>query len=167
MATRDEMGRRRFMGLAATGLAAASASELLGCAGVRPRQGALSDGVGYFSRFGVTERLIADTLSAARPLTRLLWFLMCLMFPSLLQFLLPVHLRPESVPSSQKTHTARHPAPPQASVDSSAYAQSLRLPRIASLDYLRAATPQLAIHLLNARQKHHAKLYTVTILYHP
>jgi TldD protein len=65
MATRDEVGRRRFIQLAAGGLAAASATELLGCAAVRPRQGALSDGVGYFARFGVTEKLVADTLAAA------------------------------------------------------------------------------------------------------
>ncbi len=65
MSERDQYGRRRFIHLAAGGLAAASAADLLGCATVAPRQGALSDGVGYFARFGVTEQLVRDTLAAA------------------------------------------------------------------------------------------------------
>ena len=58
---RDGFGRRRFLELTGGGLAALSASELLFAARAEAKAG----GVGYFSRFGVTEKLIADALAVA------------------------------------------------------------------------------------------------------
>jgi TldD protein len=57
----DRFGRRRFLELTCGGLAAASAGSLLVAARAEARPG----GVGYFARFGVTEKLIADALAAA------------------------------------------------------------------------------------------------------
>ncbi|MFO0585859.1 MAG: metallopeptidase TldD-related protein [Anaeromyxobacter sp.] len=58
---RGGFGRRRFLELTGGGLAALSASELLLVARAEARTG----GIGYFARFGVTEKLIADTLAVA------------------------------------------------------------------------------------------------------
>ncbi|HET9594620.1 MAG TPA: TldD/PmbA family protein [Anaeromyxobacteraceae bacterium] len=46
-------------------LIAASAADLMACAGSPPRPGGPSPGIGYFARFGVTEAMIADALGAA------------------------------------------------------------------------------------------------------
>ena len=46
-------------------LVAASAGDVLGCAGAPPRPDGAAGGIQYFSRFGVTEALIAEALSAA------------------------------------------------------------------------------------------------------
>jgi TldD protein len=59
------MGRRRFTKMSAGTLIAASAADLLGCAAGQPLPGGATSGIGYFARFGVTEALIADALSAA------------------------------------------------------------------------------------------------------
>ena len=58
-------GRRRFIEMASGTLVAATAAEVLGCAGSPPRPGGASAGIGYFDRFGVTEAMIADALGAA------------------------------------------------------------------------------------------------------
>src|SRR5512137_859314 len=63
MATGGRMGRRRFLELTGAGLAVAGASDLLACAAVRP-PGA-SEGISYFSRFGITDALLAEAISAA------------------------------------------------------------------------------------------------------
>jgi TldD protein len=63
MATGERMGRRRFLELTGAGLAVAGASDLLACAAVRP-PGA-SEGISYFSRFGITDALLAEAISAA------------------------------------------------------------------------------------------------------
>ncbi|MGC4000137.1 MAG: DNA gyrase modulator [Anaeromyxobacter sp.] len=57
----DGFGRRRFLELTGGGLAALSAGALLTAARAEARTGA----VGYFARFGITERLLADTLAVA------------------------------------------------------------------------------------------------------
>ena len=65
--SRDDhrLGRRQFVGLSTGALAAASAAELLsGCASFGKRAGP-SEGIGYFSRFGVDERMIREALSTA------------------------------------------------------------------------------------------------------
>jgi TldD protein len=59
------IGRRRFIEMSAGTLIAASAADLLGCAGSPARPGGASAGIGYFDRFGVTEAMIADALGAA------------------------------------------------------------------------------------------------------
>jgi TldD protein len=61
MARNDGIGRRRFLELSGGGLAALTAGELLFAA----RAEAKAQGVGYFARFGVTEKLIADALAVA------------------------------------------------------------------------------------------------------
>ena len=45
-------------------LIAASAGDLMGCAGGQPRPGGPSSGIRYFARFGVTEAMIAEALGA-------------------------------------------------------------------------------------------------------
>ena len=64
MATRG-MGRRRFMKLSGAGLVAAGAVDLVGCATAKPRPEGATSGIRYFDRFGVTEALLAEVLSAA------------------------------------------------------------------------------------------------------
>jgi len=61
------MGRRRFTKMSAGTLIAAGAADLLGCAAGQPRPGGPgpTSGIGYFARFGVTEAMIAEALSAA------------------------------------------------------------------------------------------------------
>ncbi len=63
MAIGDRMGRRRFLELSAAGLTVAGAGDLLACAAVRP--GGATAGISYFERFGITEALLAEALSAA------------------------------------------------------------------------------------------------------
>ncbi len=63
--TTDGMGRRRFVQMSAGTLFAASAGDLLGCAGSQPRPGGPASGIQYFARFGVTEAMIAEALGAA------------------------------------------------------------------------------------------------------
>src|SRR5215470_3946109 len=57
----DGMNRREFVGATAMGLAAAATTELLS---LRAHAGP-TQGIGYFSRFGVDEKLIRDALAAA------------------------------------------------------------------------------------------------------
>jgi TldD protein len=58
------IGRREFVGLGTTALAAASAAELIaGCASLSSRPS--GEGIGYFARFGVDERMIKETLATA------------------------------------------------------------------------------------------------------
>jgi TldD protein len=67
MPQNDGIGRRRFIEMSAGTLVAASAADLLACATV-PRPGTTpgaSPGISYFSRFGVTEELIRETLATA------------------------------------------------------------------------------------------------------
>ena len=61
----DGIGRRRFLELSAGGLALLGAGELLACAGARPKAPGPTSGIGYFARFGVTERLLAETIGTA------------------------------------------------------------------------------------------------------
>jgi TldD protein len=56
------MNRREFVGATAIGLAAAAATDLLA---LRAHAGAATSGIGYFSRFGVDDKLVRDTLAAA------------------------------------------------------------------------------------------------------
>jgi TldD protein len=65
MASSDEIGRRRFMEMSGATIVAAGAADLLGCATAPPKPVGPTEGIGYFSRFGVTEKMIADALSAA------------------------------------------------------------------------------------------------------
>jgi len=58
------LGRRRFVTMGAGALAAASSDLLLGCSGALMNRGR-SEGVGYFTRFGVDERMIREAMAAA------------------------------------------------------------------------------------------------------
>ena len=57
------MTRRKLIGAGAATLAAASVSDLLFAAPSAPA--GTTEGIGYFSRFGVTEKMIREALSAA------------------------------------------------------------------------------------------------------
>lgn len=66
MPQNDGMSRRKMIGISAATLAAAGAGDLLASPAFPPGTGtAATAGIGYFSRFGVTEALIRDTLSSA------------------------------------------------------------------------------------------------------
>ncbi len=65
MAQSDGIGRRRFMEMSGATIIAAGAADLMGCATAPARPTAPTEGIGYFSRFGVTERMIADAIAAA------------------------------------------------------------------------------------------------------
>ena len=68
MTQNDGMSRRKMIALSASALAAASAAELLASPSAATGAGAgagATEGIGYFTRFGVTEKLIRETLSAA------------------------------------------------------------------------------------------------------
>ena len=64
MADRSEISRRTFVGASAATLAAVAVSDLFHISSVLASTGP-APGVGYFARFGVTEALIKNTLSAA------------------------------------------------------------------------------------------------------
>jgi len=64
MAAHDGIGRRRFMEMSGATLIAAGAADLAGCA-TAPAKPAAAPGISYFSRFGVTEAVIAEALAAA------------------------------------------------------------------------------------------------------
>jgi TldD protein len=53
------------MEMSAGTLIAASAADLMSCAGSPPRPGGPGAGIGYFARFGVTEAMIAEAIGAA------------------------------------------------------------------------------------------------------
>ena len=53
------------MKLSGAGLVAAGAVDLVGCATAKPRPEGATSGIRYFDRFGVTEALLAEALSAA------------------------------------------------------------------------------------------------------
>ena len=66
MTQNQGMSRRRMIGLSASALAAVSAADLLASPSAATGAGAgTTEGIGYFARFGVTEQLIRETLSAA------------------------------------------------------------------------------------------------------
>jgi TldD protein len=58
------MSRRDFIGTGAVGLAAIAAGDLL-ATGALARPAGAREGIGYFARFGVTERLLRETLAVA------------------------------------------------------------------------------------------------------
>jgi TldD protein len=64
MAPNDGIGRRRFIEMSGATLIAAGAADLAGCATAPVKTGP-TEGIGYFSRFGVTERIIGEALAAA------------------------------------------------------------------------------------------------------
>jgi TldD protein len=64
MADRSGVSRRTFVGASAATLATVAVSDLFNISSVLAANGP-STGIGYFSRFGVTEKLITDTLAAA------------------------------------------------------------------------------------------------------
>jgi TldD protein len=59
------MGRRRFVKMSGATLLAAGAVDLVGCATAKPKPEGATAGIQYFDRFGVTEALLAEALSAA------------------------------------------------------------------------------------------------------
>ena len=64
MADRSGLSRRSFVGAGAAAVATVAVSDLFTLSSVLSANGPTS-GIGYFGRFGVTEKLIRDTLSAA------------------------------------------------------------------------------------------------------
>ena len=65
MPSDGRIGRRRFMEMSGATLIAAGAADLAGCAGLAARPAGQTEGIAWFARFGVTEQLVADALSAA------------------------------------------------------------------------------------------------------
>ena len=61
----DGIGRRRFMEMSGATIIAAGAADLVGCATAPPKPAAQTEGIGYFARFGVTEKMIGDAIAAA------------------------------------------------------------------------------------------------------
>src|SRR6185436_4630976 len=64
MAEESGISRRTVIGAGAAALATVAVSDLLNVSSVFAKTGP-TEGVGYFSRFGVTEKLIRDTMGAA------------------------------------------------------------------------------------------------------
>jgi TldD protein len=64
MAEETGISRRTVIGAGAAAIATVAVSDLLDVSTVFAKTGP-TDGIGYFSRFGVTEKLVRDTISAA------------------------------------------------------------------------------------------------------
>lgn len=65
MSKSETLSRRSVLGYGATGLAVASTADLLACATTGKPSGGSVDRIRYFTRFGITEALLRDTLGAA------------------------------------------------------------------------------------------------------
>jgi TldD protein len=65
MASDGTMGRRRFIEMSGATLIAAGAADLAGCATAPARPAGQSEGIGYFTRFGVTEQLVGEAIAEA------------------------------------------------------------------------------------------------------